>query len=92
MQLPVSEELVLVSGCPPIRARKARYFEDPRLQTRVSPPPSAPAPDRPAEDVWRSMIPATKPEEPLIEPEICVDAPSPEPQSRFPGDDDGIPL
>jgi type IV secretion system protein VirD4 len=30
---------VLVSGVPPIRAKKARYFEDPRLAERVLPPP-----------------------------------------------------
>ena len=28
MQLPQDDELVLVSGCHPIRAKKARYFED----------------------------------------------------------------
>jgi type IV secretion system protein VirD4 len=39
MQLPPGDELVLVSGCPPIRARKARYYEDPRLTQRVLPPP-----------------------------------------------------
>ena len=38
MQLPLGEELVLVSGCPPIRARKARYYEDGRLTERVLPP------------------------------------------------------
>ncbi|ARW15993.1 Conjugal transfer protein TraG [Komagataeibacter europaeus] len=40
MQLPDHEELVMVSGCPPIRARKARYFEDPELARRVSTPPT----------------------------------------------------
>jgi type IV secretion system protein VirD4 len=39
MQLPPDDELVLVSGCHPIRARKARYFEDPQLQARILPPP-----------------------------------------------------
>jgi type IV secretion system protein VirD4 len=39
MQLPPEDELVLVSGVPPIRAKKARYFEDPRLTERVLPPP-----------------------------------------------------
>jgi type IV secretion system protein VirD4 len=39
MQLPPDDELVLVSGCHPIRARKARYFEDPELQARILPPP-----------------------------------------------------
>jgi type IV secretion system protein VirD4 len=43
MQLPPADELVLVSGTPPIRARKARYFEDPRLNDRVRPPPNAAA-------------------------------------------------
>jgi type IV secretion system protein VirD4 len=39
MQLPPADELVLVSGLFPIRAGKARYFEDRRLQARVIPPP-----------------------------------------------------
>jgi type IV secretion system protein VirD4 len=42
MQLPPSEELVLVAGCPPIRARKARYFADRRLAARILPPPVSP--------------------------------------------------
>jgi type IV secretion system protein VirD4 len=43
MQLLPDDELVLVSGVPPIRAKKARYFEDPRLTERVlSPPKSRP--------------------------------------------------
>ncbi|KRR02376.1 conjugal transfer protein TraG [Bradyrhizobium valentinum] len=41
MQLPPEDELVLVSGVPPIRAKKARYFEDPRLTERVLPPPNS---------------------------------------------------
>jgi type IV secretion system protein VirD4 len=40
MQLPPGDELVLISGCSPIRARKARYYEDPRLTERVLPPPA----------------------------------------------------
>jgi len=39
MQLPPDDELVLVSGCAPIRAKKARYFEDPELQARILRPP-----------------------------------------------------
>jgi type IV secretion system protein VirD4 len=39
MQLPPNDELVLVSGVAPIRARKARYFEDVRLAERVLAPP-----------------------------------------------------
>jgi type IV secretion system protein VirD4 len=40
MQLPHDDELVLVSGCHPIRAKKAQYYEDPELQTRILPPPT----------------------------------------------------
>ena len=39
MQLPPHEELVLVSGAPPTRAQKARYFKDPQLQARILSPP-----------------------------------------------------
>jgi len=39
MQLPHDDELLLVSGRHPIRAKKARYFEDPQLQARILPPP-----------------------------------------------------
>jgi len=60
MQLPPEDELVLVSGVPPIRARKARYFEDPRLTERVLPPPTSSSHDRggrAATDDW-SQLPA----------------------------------
>jgi type IV secretion system protein VirD4 len=52
MQLPPGDELVLVSGVPPIRARKARYFEDPRLTERVLAPPAVREQDgaRPPDD------------------------------------------
>jgi len=40
MQLPPNDELVLVSGIPPIRTRKARYYEDIRLNNRVLQPPA----------------------------------------------------
>ena len=40
MQLPPGDELVLVSGVPPIRAKKARYYEDKRLTSRVLDPPA----------------------------------------------------
>ncbi|WP_315745024.1 MULTISPECIES: conjugal transfer protein TraG [unclassified Bradyrhizobium] len=40
MQLPADDELVLVSGVPPIRGKKARYFADARLVDRLLPPPN----------------------------------------------------
>ncbi len=46
MQLPTSDELVLVSGCPPIRAKKVRYYQDHRLKIRILPPPPLSAPPR----------------------------------------------
>jgi len=62
MQLPPSDELVLVSGCPPIRAKKVRYYQDNQLQARILPPPqprrvdqaTVPRPD----DPW-ATAPAT---------------------------------
>lgn len=39
MQLPPTDEIVMVAGTPPIRAIKARYFEDARLQERILAPP-----------------------------------------------------
>jgi len=40
MQLPPTDEVVLVSGTPPIRAHKARYYEDSRLKSRILRPPT----------------------------------------------------
>ncbi|MER9032677.1 conjugal transfer protein TraG [Mesorhizobium sp. M0674] len=39
MQLPATDEIVMVAGAPPIRAKKARYHEDARLRERILPPP-----------------------------------------------------
>jgi type IV secretion system protein VirD4 len=56
MQLPPGDELVLMSGCPPIRARKARYFEDRRFTERVLPPPeSGRTPALVVPDEWSSL-------------------------------------
>ncbi|RCI80105.1 conjugal transfer protein TraG [Brucella anthropi] len=59
MQLPPADEIVMVAGTPPIRAKKARYFEDVRLQERILTPPDlaamATAP-KPSADDWTSRI------------------------------------
>ncbi len=60
MQLPASEELVLVSGLAPIRADKLRYYEDARLSGRLLPAPVLAAHgnnDRPAPraDDWSGV-------------------------------------
>jgi type IV secretion system protein VirD4 len=65
MQLPTTDELVLVSGCPPIRAKKARYYEDPRLKERVMPPlkPKSSDPGRVmAPDDWSDSTAPTGPD------------------------------
>jgi len=64
MQLPPANELVLVSGLHPIRAKKARYYEDARLKARVLPPPkraAAEAQARRAPDAWSALPVPTSP-------------------------------
>lgn len=39
MSLTPADEIVMVAGIPPIRAKKARYFEDRRLMERLLQPP-----------------------------------------------------
>ena len=39
MQLPPDEEVVMISGCPPINAAKLRYYQDKNFIGRVLPPP-----------------------------------------------------
>ena len=56
MQLPPNDELVLMSGCPPIRAKKARYFEDRRFAERILLPPKLGRTSEPAApDAWSSL-------------------------------------
>lgn len=64
MQLPATDELVLVAGTPPIRATKLRYFEDDTFKARVLPPPnlaSGDYADRPTArpDVWAGTVRGT---------------------------------
>jgi type IV secretion system protein VirD4 len=58
MQLPPDDELILVSGCPPIRAKKARYYEDTQFRGRViSPhqPRNIERPRDPPDDDWSKL-------------------------------------
>jgi len=52
MQLPPSDEIVMVSGLHPICARKARYFDDVRFQERILPPPLLTHDTRAHPDDW----------------------------------------
>ena len=61
MQLPAADELVLVSGMAPIRAKKLRYYEDRNFRDRLLPPPQlvpGDYPDRPKArpDHWTGMV------------------------------------
>ena len=38
LQLPTDDEIIMVEGMPPIRARKIRYYEEPVFQNRLRPP------------------------------------------------------
>jgi type IV secretion system protein VirD4 len=54
MQLPPSDEIVMMSGLHPIRAKKARYYEDRRFAERILPPPKV-APHTPRPDDWSAL-------------------------------------
>ncbi|MGV2052469.1 conjugal transfer protein TraG [Agrobacterium sp. 22-209-1] len=66
MQLPPTDEIVLVSGLFPIRANKARYFEDRRLSERVLPPPvvSSCTPGNVSVGDWAGRIAVAPPDPP----------------------------
>ena len=55
MQLPPADEIVMVAGTPPIRAKKARYFEDRRFQERVLPSPALTKPAAGKPDDWSAL-------------------------------------
>ncbi|MGY3155925.1 type IV secretion system protein VirD4 [Bradyrhizobium elkanii] len=54
MQLPPSDEIVMMSGLRPIRAKKARYYEDARFQERIIAPPTLTKPNGGRLDDWSS--------------------------------------
>lgn len=56
MQLPPGDEIVMVAGTPPIRAKKARYFEDARFTERILPAPDpGTAATSPRPDDWSGL-------------------------------------
>ncbi|WEX11522.1 conjugal transfer protein TraG [Chelativorans sp. AA-79] len=55
MQLAPTDEIVMVAGTPPLRAKKARYFEDPRFQERILPPPETTKMTTPRPNDWTAM-------------------------------------
>jgi type IV secretion system protein VirD4 len=64
MQLPRDDEIVLVSGLAPIRAKKLRHYEDANFRSRILSPPSLdrsryPDCPRPRSDDWSGMTQTT---------------------------------
>ncbi|MFD2428022.1 conjugal transfer protein TraG [Sphingobium scionense] len=58
MQLPPTEEIVMIAGTAPIRAQKARYYEDARFKERVLSPPDPQASGRTSRaDGWSALSP-----------------------------------
>jgi type IV secretion system protein VirD4 len=55
MQLPPTDEIVMVAGTPPIRAKKARYYEDARFKERLLPPPPIVPPKQARPDDWTAL-------------------------------------
>jgi type IV secretion system protein VirD4 len=77
MQLPPSDEIVMVSGQPPIRAKKARYYEDNRFRERLLPPPVPAKPKEAQSDDWSTQTLPPR-------PEIGESAPPDDPQDGDP--------
>ena len=51
-------EIVLLAATPPVRAKKARYYEDRRFNERVLPPPDPARTKRTTrKDAWRELKP-----------------------------------
>ena len=66
MQLPSTDEIIMVAGTPPIRAKKARYYKDKLLTARLLPPPVLKAaPDTPSTEGWYAL-PPQKPSPALV--------------------------
>ncbi|MER9299803.1 conjugal transfer protein TraG [Mesorhizobium sp. M0621] len=62
MQLPPADEIVMVAGAPPIRAKKARYYEDGRFQERVLPPPELARSEEADRNDWSHLPILARPE------------------------------
>ena len=86
MQLPATDEIVMIAGTLPIRAKKARYFEDRRLQERILPPPVLTMQKQGRTDDWTALPVAPRSEigEPKPAPESDDDDPTESERRRQP--------
>jgi type IV secretion system protein VirD4 len=80
MQLPPDEEVVMVSGQPPLRALKLRYYEDRNFTSRLRPPPvldqsATGYADRPKKrgDDWSGIVAVSAPSTETILPAQIAD-------------------
>jgi type IV secretion system protein VirD4 len=62
MQLPPSDEIIMVAGVHPIRAKKVRYYEDARFKERILAPPTLTRPKDARPDDWSSRPVPPRPE------------------------------
>jgi len=97
MQLPPSDELVLVAGTPPIRASKLRYYQDRTFTARVLPPPALADDgyaDRPAAraDDWQGIVRGTDLRLAAREDEADSEGAGGLEQARNPGDEADKPV
>lgn len=66
MQLPPDDEIVMVAGSPPIRAKKARYYDDARFAERVLPPPDPVKEQRVSPAFGWSALESVQPDDALL--------------------------
>ncbi|QYA11914.1 conjugal transfer protein TraG [Rhizobium sp. AB2/73] len=73
MQLPPADEIVMVAGTPPIRAKKARYFEDRRFNERIMPPPKLTRSSPTSADDWSRLPVPARPAAAMPEAMVTAD-------------------
>ncbi len=93
MQLPSDEEIILLSGAPPVRARKLRYYADRNFTSRVRPPPTlapivgggrggdwpSPPGSRPGPQLVDRLMTEGPERDQSLQPELPLSAPEPSP-------------
>jgi type IV secretion system protein VirD4 len=86
MQLPPTDEIVMVAGTPPIRAKKARYYEDARFKERILAPPKLVIPKQGQRDDWTTLPLPAQPRigEAITAPETQDDDPTESERRRQP--------
>jgi len=84
MQLPANEEIVMLAGVAPIRARKARYFQDPRLAARIQAPPAPGRFETAVANDWSSRLALAAAAPTRVNAKPVSDGESPDPRALTP--------